>query len=513
MTKTKGRWWALAALAIALIGVGLDATVLNLALPTLARELRASSDQLQWFVAAYTLALAAGMLPGGLLGDRFGRKRVLLSALVLFAGGSVACAYAASPEALIAARAVLGVGAAFLVTMSLSSLTVLFDEAERPRAVGVWAAANFLALPIGPILGGWILTNAWWGWVFLINIPMAVLALVAVAAFVPESRATPRPVLDPIGIVTSSAGLAALTYGLIQAGQLGWTDATAVMAMVGGLALLVAFAVFEVRVTAGGRQALVDTRLFASRTFAAGSVLAGLGIVAMFGAIFAIPQYFQAVLGVDPQGAGFRLLPVIAGIVIGAVPADRLSARIGRKLAVALGFAVLAVSSFVGSTTTIVSSEVFVALWIAGCGAGMGLALSTAASAALSELSAERSGVGSALFQAVNKLGGPFGVAVMGSVLAAAYRDAVPVAGLPAQVAAAIQKSVFAGIAVAQQTGSTALLQSVRTAFVSAMDAMLAVAAVVAVASFVLALAWMPSRAAANADAGERPEWRRAGVA
>ena len=513
MTRN-GRWWALGALSLALIGVGLDATVLNLALPTLARELHASSDQLQWFVAAYTLALAAGMLPGGLLGDRFGRRRVLVLALVVFAAGSLACAYAPSAEALIAARTVLGAAAAFLITMSLSTITVLFDEAERPRAVGVWAAANFLSLPIGPILGGWMLTNAWWGWVFLINIPLAVLAFIAVLAFVPESRATPAPAIDPIGIVASSAGLASLTYGLIQAGQIGWSDASAAGPIIAGLALLAGFAIFELRVTAGGGRPLIDTRLFASRRFTAGTVLAGLGVVAMFGAIFAIPQYFQAVLGLDPQGAGYRLLPIIAGIVLGAVPADRLSARIGAKLTVALGFAILALATAAGSTMTIDSNDVFIALWIAGCGLGMGLALATSASAALSELSAERSGVGSALMQAVQKTGGPLGVAIMGSVLGSAYRDAAPIAGLPAAAAAAIQKSVFAGVAVAQQIGSPALLHSVRVAFVAAMDAMLVASAAVALVSLVLTLVFMPGRAGEQrAAAQDRTEWRRAGVA
>ncbi len=201
------RWWALGALTLAVLAVGLDATVLSVALPTLATVLHASESDLQWFSSGYLLALAAAMLPAGLLGDRYGRKKVLLRALALFGAGSAACAYAPSAGAFIAARVVLGVAGAGIIVMALSALTVLFTEEERPRAVGIWAAANFLALPLGPILGGWLLTHYWWGWVFLMNVPVALMGLGATFALVPESRAPERPGLDPVGMIASTAGL------------------------------------------------------------------------------------------------------------------------------------------------------------------------------------------------------------------------------------------------------------------------------------------------------------------
>ena len=221
------RWWALGALTLAVLAVGLDGTVLSVALPTLATALHASESDLQWFSSGYLLVLAATMLPAGLLGDRFGRKKVLLSALLLFGVGSAACAYAPTAVAFIAARAVLGLAGAGIVVMALSALTVLFAEEERPRAVGIWAAANFLALPIGPLLGGWLLTHSWWGWVFLMNAPVSLVGLIAAFALVPESRATQRPGLDPLGMVASIAGLVGVTYGLIEAGQHGWGGADA----------------------------------------------------------------------------------------------------------------------------------------------------------------------------------------------------------------------------------------------------------------------------------------------
>src|SRR5512133_2541338 len=225
------RWWALGALTLAVLAVGLDGTVLSLALPTLATDLHATTADLQWFVSGYTLVLAAALLPGGLLGDRYGRKRVLLGALALFGAGSLACAYASSAGAFIAARVLLGLGAAAIIPLALSVLTVLFDERERPRAVGVWATANFLALPIGPILGGWLLTNYWWGWVFLINLPVVAVGMAAAIAWLPESRSATRPGLDWVGVRASSAGLAVLVNGAIQAGQDGWGDPAALVGM------------------------------------------------------------------------------------------------------------------------------------------------------------------------------------------------------------------------------------------------------------------------------------------
>src|SRR5664279_2248204 len=204
------RWWALGAITLAVLVITLDVTVLTVALPTLAGALNASASDLQWFVTAYTLALVAGMLPAGLLGDRYGRKVVMIGALVLFAVGSIGCAVAPGPGSFIAARVVLGLAGAALIVIALSIVTVLFDEAERPRAVGIWGAANFIGLPLGPILGGWILSNAWWGWIFLMNVPVALVGLVAVLALVPESRSAKRPSIDFGGVILSSAGLVAL---------------------------------------------------------------------------------------------------------------------------------------------------------------------------------------------------------------------------------------------------------------------------------------------------------------
>jgi len=222
------RWWALMSLVPAALAVSLDATVLSVALPTLGTDLHASTDALQWFVIAYTLAFAAAMIPAGLLGDRVGRKRVLLTSLVVFGAGSLACATATGPATMIAARAILGIGAAAVLPMTMAFITVLFEETERSKALAVIMTVTMLGFPIGPIVGGWLVTNAWWGWVFLINLPVVAVAMVAVAALLPESSATSiagtsvdrtaRGPVDVAGIVLSSAALAALSYGVTEVG-------------------------------------------------------------------------------------------------------------------------------------------------------------------------------------------------------------------------------------------------------------------------------------------------------
>jgi EmrB/QacA subfamily drug resistance transporter len=489
------RWWALGAITLAVLAVTLDVTVLTVALPTLAGVLKASESQLQWFVTAYTLALVAGMLPAGLLGDRYGRKAVMIAALVLFAVGSAGCAYAPNAAVFIVARVVLGLAGAAMIVLALSIVTVLFNEAERPRAVGIWGAANFVGLPLGPIIGGWMLSHVWWGWIFLMNAPVALLGLVAVVVLVPESRSARRPRIDFGGVLLSAAGLVALMYGVVEAGSNGWGSASAIAPAAVGLGLLAAFGLWERRLTGRpGGQPLVDLSLFRSRSFTWGVILTAFGIFGLFGVLFALPQYFQAIMGLNPQGSGFRLLPVVVGLLVGAVTADRVAARLGAKLTVAAGFAVVAAGLAVGTTMSAASGDGFIAGWTFVAGAGAGLGFATAASAALVELSADRSGVGSALLQAVIKLGPAFGASILGSVLTSTYQSRVQLAGLPAQAAASVRASVFGGLAVAKHLNSLALLVSVRDAFVAGLDDAVRAAAGVAVAGLILALVFLPGR-------------------
>jgi MFS transporter, DHA2 family, multidrug resistance protein len=522
--QERRRWWALGALALSVLVVGLDLTVLNLALPTLGTDLHASTSDLQWFVDSYSLVLAALLLPAGLLGDRLGRKKILVPALVLFGLASLACAYSHTSGELIAARAVLGIGAAVIMPLSLAVIPVLFDPAERQKAIAVVMAAVFIGYPLGPILGGWLLDTFWWGSVFLINVPVIVLAVIAVALLMPESRSEHRPRLDLVGVVVSSAGLVALVYGFIKAGQDGWTDAVALGTIAAGAAVLAVLVAWERWLTGRSRpgeggnlrggtvRPLIELRLFRSAGFTWGTLLSTMVSFALFGIFFAMPQYFQEVRGADAMGSGLRLLPMIGGMVIGMIGGTRLASPrpagdgavraplVSAKALVTAGFALMAGTLGVGATTTVASGTGFAAAWFAVFGFGLGLAMPQAMNAALSALSPERSGSGSALISAMRQVGATIGVAVLGTVLDSVYRGHLDVTGLPAAAAAAAKSSVVAGVAVAHELGSAALLDSVRHAFVQGMDAMLWVCGGIALASAILALLFLPRRAEGAAE-------------
>src|SRR5215831_13568690 len=512
MKQSTQRWSALAAIAVSVLVVGLDLTVLSLALPTIAATMHATTGDLQWIADSYSLVIAALILPAGLLGDRYGRKKVLLIALVVFVASSVWCAYSVSIGELIAARAMLGFGAAAVFPMALSVIPVMFAEEERQKAIAVMAGAIFLAYPIGPILGGFLLDHFWWGSVFLINVPIVAIALLAVTFLLPESRAEKRPGLDIPGIVISSAGLTAVTYGFIRAGQDGWTDALTLAAIGAGGLLLALFVAWERAATRrGGGQPLVDLSLFRLAGFRWGTILMTMVSFAMFGLMFTAPLYFQEVRGATPLGSGIRMLPLIGGMLVGMTTGSRLStARKGpsgeplppllnAKIAVTAGFGVMAVGLVIGAFTGLSSSMGFAALWITLTGLGLGIAMPSAMNAAVSPLTGERSGSGSALISAVRQVGATIGVAVLGTVLSNGYSSQLNLGALPESVASAVKSSVAGGVAVAEQLGSTALLDEVRSAFIHGMDLMLWTCGGIAVVSALLALAFLPRRSGPGA--------------
>ena len=338
------RWWVLAALAVALLTIGLDVTVLNVALPTLATALDASTSDLQWIAGSYTLVLAVGVLPAGVLGDRFGPKRLLLLALSIFGLASGACALATSPGQLVAARAALGVGAALMIPLSMSLLTRLFHGAERTRAITIWTMAMAIGIPLGPIVGGLLLDHVGWPAIFLINLPLVAIGLVAIAVLVPAIPGSHTAPVDLVGLLLSSGGLGLLTYGVIEAGRHGWGDPLVTATTGVGVALLVGLAL-RLRFA---RYPLVERALLRSRAFTAGAVTATVGSFLLMAAMFLVPQFSHAVLGADAIGTGLQLLPAIGGLLVGARVAETLVHRLGATRVVAAGFLVAAVGLGVG---------------------------------------------------------------------------------------------------------------------------------------------------------------------
>ena len=499
------RWWILAALAVALLTIGLDVTVLNVALPTLATALDASTSDLQWIAGSYTLVLAVGVLPAGVLGDRFGPKRLLLLALSIFGLASGACALATSPGQLVAARAALGVGAALMIPLSMSLLTRLFQGAERTRAITIWTMAMAIGIPLGPIVGGLLLDHVAWPAIFLINLPLVAIGLVAIALLVPAIPGSHTAPVDLVGLLLSSAGLGLLTYGVIEAGRHGWGDPLVTATTGVGVALLVGLA-FRLRFA---RYPLVERALLRSRAFTAGAVTATVGSLLLMAAMFLVPQFSHAVLGADAIGTGLQLLPAIGGLLVGARVAETLVHRLGATRVVAAGFLVAAVGLGVGGLADLGAGYGVAAVWIALIGVGVGCTLPPSMDLAMGSLPARSSASGSAALQAVRQTGGTLGIALVGSLLSVGYRARIGPTGLPDPAAELVRDGAAGGVAVARATGSPELLDMVRAAFLHGMSHALWACATAAVAAAVFAWRFLPRRpddAAEPAVVGAAPE-------
>jgi EmrB/QacA subfamily drug resistance transporter len=486
------RWWALSALAICLLTLGLDGTILNVALPTLAQELGASTSGLQWIVDAYILVFAGLLLPVGALGDRIGRRKVLLVGLGVFLLSSLAAAWTTDIAGLVAARAAMGLGSAIMTPMATAILPVIFPPEERGRAISVLAAAMGIGVPLGPIAGGWLLDNFWWGSVFLVNVPVAVIGIIATLAFIPESRnrASRRP--DLLGGVFSTAGLVSVVYGVIEAPRLGWGHPSVLAAIGLGLALLVAFGIWEKRYS----DPMIDLGLFKRPRFLWGTVAATIGTFGLFGLLFTIPQYLQSVQGHDAFSTGLRLLPMMGGLVLGAGGADRIVARIGTRIPVTVGLVVISAAMVLGATTGPQTGYGLTATWLALVGFGVGLTLAPAMDAVLGELPTDESGAGTALTMTLRQVGGALGVALLGSVLAGAYTSRLDVAGVPGPAAQTARDSVAGAVAVADQLHVAALFESARDAYLHGMSAVLLVCAAITLIGAVLVAALLPARPA-----------------
>src|SRR5919198_305512 len=484
----------LGVMCLALMMVVAAVASLNVALPDLARGTGATQSQLQWIVDAYALVFAGLLLPAGALGDRFGRKEVLLTGLVVFGGASIAAMLVNDPSTLIGLRAVIGVGAALVMPTTLSIITNVFPPEERGRAVGIWAGIAGAGAIFGLLLSGTLLEWFSWPAVFAVNVTLAVLAFAATIPIVPSSRSSQRVRLDPIGALLSSLGLFGVVFAIIEAPQHGWLDLATVSGFAAGVVLLVAFVLFEL----ARREPMLDPRLFASRGFGIGSLSLTLQFFAQFGFLFIALQYMQFVLGYSPLEAGASILPMALMLMAIAPRAPRLAQRLGVRVVGAVGLALMGAGFLVFTTLQADSSY-----WRFGAGAlitgvGLGLATSPATTAIVSSLPGHRQGIASAVKDLAREVGGAFGIAVLGSVLNSGYRsDIAPAtAGLPQPAGEAARDSIAAAAQVAQQAGprGTALLEQAEHAFVSGLSTALLVGAFVLFAASLLVAVLAPRR-------------------
>jgi EmrB/QacA subfamily drug resistance transporter len=458
----KGRWLILLALCLTALIISLDTTIVNVALPALVRQLGATTTGLQWVVDAYSLVFSALVLVAGSASDRLGRKGMLLAGLAVFGSASLAGSFASSAGQLIAARAVMGLGAAMMFPSTLSLLTNVFTgRAERARAIGLWAATTGAGIALGPIAGGWLLERFWWGSIFASLAPAATAVAAVVAWRVPTSRDPRRPPADWRGLVLSATGMGLLVFGIIQAPGWGWGSPSAIATIAAGAAVLAGFAFAERRIS----HPMLEVALFRNPRFTAASAAVAIAFFALMGFIFLMTQYFQVVRVFSPLGTGVRLLPVAASMAAASVAGSRLAVRAGNKIAVGTGLACYCAAFLWISTVSQSTSYLIIAAQMVVLGTGIGLTAAPATEAIMGAVRNEKAGTGSAVNDATRLFGATLGVAVIGSVAQTLYTShlnpALP-AGLPATAVTAARGSVGGAAATAQQLSRAGLAGAAR---------------------------------------------------
>ncbi len=497
----------LAALLLAAFAINLDTTLVNVALPSLVRELHATTTQLQWVVDAYNLVFAALLLTFGSLSDRFGRKGMLLAGLAVFGAASVAGGFTASPGALIAARAVMGLGAAMTFPATLSLISNVFTgRAERARAIGLWGAVAGVAIALGPIVGGWLLEHFSWSSIFFAMGPVAAAGAAGVAASVPASKNPDASSADVPGLVLSAGAMGLLVFSIIEAPAYGWASARSIAGFAVSAVLLAAFIGWERR----ARRPMLDVRLFRNMRFSAASGSVTVAFFTLFGFIFLMTQYFQFIRGYGPLSTGVHLLPVALSVGLGSIAGTQLAVRAGTKLIVTLGLvAMAAFYAWVAASTTATIGYGIISAQMVLYGLGMGLTSAPATESIMGAVSRRQAGVGSAVNDSTRLLGGTLGVAVIGSVYASLYGSRLAAtfpAVLPGRVAAAARQSVGAAFEVSGKVataGHPAVGQAIRlaaaNAFLHGLSIGCLVAGGVAAAGAVLAVLFLPAQPASPA--------------
>jgi DHA2 family integral membrane protein (MFS transporter) len=451
-TIHRRRWAILGVLMLCLLVVIMDNTILNVALKTIQEDLGASQSQMQWAIDSYALVFAGLLITGGVLGDRLGRKKVLLFGLAAFGTTSALCSFAQSSTELIVFRALMGIGACAVQPQTLSILQNVFEPKERPKAIGIWAGASGAAIAIGPIAGGLLLKFFWWGSVFLINVPIVIVGLIAAVVLIPDSK-DPKPgLLDPAGVLLSIAALGMLVYGVIRGGETNhWLRWDTLGAIALGLVLLAVF----VRVQARSAHPTIDVSLFKNRHFSSGAAAIAMTFFALMGATFYLAYYLQAIRGYSALQAGVALIAVAGAVMIAAPLSAKLSARFGPRMVTGTGLAVFGLTMASYYFTTATMPLWVIELLMALMGAGMGLTMSPATNAIMSAVPRAKAGAGSAVNNTVRQVAGALGVAILGSILAVAFRGHLG-EGTPARVAAALDQpaAVVAQLPPAQRVSS-----------------------------------------------------------
>ncbi len=484
-------------LCLSLLAGVIDNTVLNTALPTLARVLHAGTSSLQWITDSYTLCFAALLIPAGALADRYGRRLSLVGGLVVFAIGSLVAAFATSANVLIADRVLMGMGAAFVMPATLSILNAVFPPRERAQAIAAWSGVAGVGIIVGPTLGGFLLAHFFWGSVFLVNVPIVAVALAGVLWFVPETAEPGRRSLDVVGTVLVGGALVAVVDAIIEAPIRGWTGGGTLLEAAAGLVMLAGFAVWELRVA----TPLIDLRVFTSRAFTAATASVTVIFFSLFGSLFVFTQYLQLVHGYSPLSAGVRALPFALATGAASPLSPVLAKRWGNRTVISSGLALMGVGLLYLSTAQVATGYPALALAVAIMGAGMGLVMAPASSTIMTAVPASQASAGSAVNSTVREVGGTLGVAVVGSLAAAVYRNRLSAKLVahhaPAAVVHAASGSIAAADGLARALGGVRggeILRAAQSSYTTAMALGMRVAGAVSVASALAALVVIPPR-------------------
>jgi EmrB/QacA subfamily drug resistance transporter len=492
------RWWTLLAIAVSVLIIVLDTTIVNIALPTLQRELDATMSQLQWISNAYILAFGALMLTMGALGDRIGRKRMLQLGIILFALGSLVASFSHSAGQLIGYRAIMGFAGAMIAPATLAIITNVFPREERGRAIGIWAGLNSIGIALGPIIGGLIIDNIGWKWIFLVNLPVAAVALIAGWFLIPESRDPHSRPIDVLGTILSAAGLGALVFGLIQGDRWGWTDPGILASLVGAAVLLGCFIFWENRT----KYPMLDVSFFRHARFSAGVGAVSIMALAMMGVSFGLTLYMQFVRDYTALQTGVRLIPLALGIFIGAGMADRVVSRFGTTLVIFLGFLGTAVMAVVTSFWEVETAYWIIGLVLFGIAFFLGNIAAPAADAVMGALPEERAGIGSAMNSASRIVSGSLGIAVLGTALSSIYTSSFEKAasafpGINPEIMKAASDSVGAAVTIADKLpagAGDAFAMAASTSFMDGWQVMCYVTCGLCVIGAFVILKYMPSR-------------------
>jgi EmrB/QacA subfamily drug resistance transporter len=519
LTDENRRWWTLGAMCFALFMIMLDNTVVNVALPSIQRDLGASISGLEWTVNAYTLSFAVVLVTGGRLGDIFGRRRAFLFGVATFAASSALIGFAQSDAWLVGWRAVQGIGAAFMMPATLSIISNAFPPQERGKAIGTWAGVSAMALAIGPVVGGFLVENVSWQSIFFLNLPVAAAAIVVTLWAAHESRdETAARTVDLPGVLTVSLGLGAIVLALVEGNSWGWGSARIVGLLAGGLVALAGFAVVERRTAIP----MVDFSFFRSRSFFGANVVAFIVSFAMLAMFFFLALYMQNVKGYSPLQAGVRFLPATAVIIVMGPLSGRLSDRIGPRIPMTAGLVAVAGSLFWQGHLAVDTPYGRLAGAFVLMGVGMGLVMSPMSTAAMNAVDQTKAGVASGILSMSRMVGGTFGVAVLGALVTAVGRSKLDqlLPDVPAATRAHLAESLGSGGVV---SGGAAVADAGQQAFVSALNTGLRLGAAVALVGAVVAWALIAERpqpaaapvpeptASGEAGAGEaRPERVRA---